>query len=118
MKSVRFQAQLLCVAAALVLAMAAGPVAAEHNYVPPKGVVPDAETAVHIAEAVLAPVYGHQVIESEKPFRATLKGETWTVEGSMHCERPGGGPHDCVGGVALVEVSRRDGRVTRITHGL
>ena len=92
--------------------------AAEHNYVPPNGVVPDAETAVVIAEAVLTPVYGRKQVGSEKPFKATLKGETWEVEGSLHCERLGGGPHDCVGGVALVDISKRDGRVTRITHGM
>jgi hypothetical protein len=89
-----------------------------HNYAPPNGLVPDEATAVIIAEAVLTPVYGQKQIRSEEPFHATLEGGTWKVRGSLHCERLGGGPHDCVGGVAEVDIAKRDGRVTRLTHSL
>lgn len=65
----------------------------------PKAVVPDSETAVKIAEAVLVPVYGKQTVESERPFKAKLKGEIWTVGGTLHCpDGHGGITTHCVGG--------------------
>ena len=80
------------------------------NYRPPKGVVPDANTAVRIAEAVLSPIYGADKIKREEPFRAISDGEVWHVRGDMHCDR-------CLGGVAEIEISKTDGRVLRIGHG-
>lgn len=88
-----------------------GPERAPHSYRPPQGVVPDGETAVRIAEAVLTPVYGAGRIEGERPFRAVLSGDVWHVSGPP----PGGG--SAVGGVAEVEIARVDGRILRITHG-
>ena len=67
-----------------------------HSYVPPNGAVPDGETAVAIAEAILIPIYGRDQILSERPFRAILKNEIWAVEGSL----PRG---FLLGGVAVVE---------------
>jgi hypothetical protein len=43
-------------------------VLAQAQYAPKDGFVPDAKTAVKIAEAVLIPVYGENKIESERPF--------------------------------------------------
>jgi NTF2 fold immunity protein len=80
------------------------------SYVPPKGYVPDADTAVKVAEAVLTPVYGKALIESEKPFRAELKDDVWTVSGTMHCE-------NCDGGVAVVKISKTDGHIVSMIHG-
>ena len=48
----------------------------KHGNWPAGGYVPDALTAVKIAEAVLVPVYGEQKIASERPFKAKLDGET------------------------------------------
>ena len=50
-----------------------------------EGFVPDKETATKIAEAILIPVYGKDSIEDEKPFTATLKGNTRTVRGTLRC---------------------------------
>ena len=50
-----------------------------------EGFVPDKETATKIAEAILIPVYGKDSIEDERPFTATLKGNTWTVGGTLRC---------------------------------
>jgi NTF2 fold immunity protein len=79
-----------------------------------KGCVPDAETAVKIAEAVLIPVYGQQQILSERPFKATLDRSTWTVEGSVPCNGPPGAP--CPGGAAIVKISKATGRIIHMTH--
>ena len=81
-----------------------------HSYVPANGYVPDAETAVQIAVAVWSPIYGRDKIEREKPYSAVLKGDVWTVVGSL----PSGHQR---GGVAEIEISKKDGRVLRVTHG-
>ena len=84
-----------------------------HSYVPDSGFVPNAATAVRIAEAVWIPIYGEAQIEKERPFTATLKNGVWTVIGSL--EAPPG--LEVVGGVALAEIARRDGRILRVGHG-
>ena len=87
----------------------AGSQQSQRGYVPPNGFVPDAATAAAVAEAVLIPVYGQRDIASERPFTARLRGEVWTVEGTL--------PHPVVGGVAVVQISRRDGRILHMMHG-
>jgi hypothetical protein len=85
---------------------------------PKRGYVPDSETAVKIAEAVLVPVYGKSQVESERPFRATLKNDVWTVSGTLHCPEGEGGTTTtiCHGGVAVVEISRTDARILSMVH--
>jgi len=62
-----------------------------HGYKPTDGFVPDSQTAVKIAEAVLIPVYGEKQIRSEEPFTAELKGAVWTVGGTLPCSDGKGG---------------------------
>jgi hypothetical protein len=47
--------------------------------------VPDAETAVKLAEPLLVKTYGKRQIESEKPLKARLTGDTWIVTGTLWC---------------------------------
>lgn len=87
------------------------------GYKPPSGFVPDSKTAVAIAEAVLMPVYGKEHIESERPFVATMKMDVWTVTGTLHCADGKGGLTVCLGGVAVVRISKSDGRILYMLHG-
>ncbi|WP_375417235.1 YbbC/YhhH family protein [uncultured Hymenobacter sp.] len=82
---------------------------AKPSYTPKGGIVPDAATAIRIAEAVWLPIYGKRVLD-EKPFQARLiNKEVWVVEGTL--------AKGLEGGVAYIEISRRDGRVLEVTHG-
>jgi NTF2 fold immunity protein len=82
---------------------------ASPSFMPSGGFVPDAATAKRIAEAVWLPIYGKKVL-SEKPYQATLNSKgVWVVEGSL--------PKDMDGGVAYIEISKRDGRILEVTHG-
>src|SRR5262245_30141700 len=81
----------------------------QHNVKPAAGYVPDQQTAIRIAVAIWEPIYGHEQIERQKPYRATLKDGVWVVEGSL--------PKGWVGGVALAEISKKDGRILRVSHG-
>jgi Clp amino terminal domain, pathogenicity island component/NTF2 fold immunity protein len=58
-----------------------------HDPVLPKsGVVPDAETAKRIAEAVWIPQYGADTVASQAPAQAELKFNVWIVAGSSSAE--------------------------------
>ncbi len=79
------------------------------NYQPKDGYVPDAATAIAIAQAVWGPIYGKEHITHEKPFKATLHNGVWRVEGSL--------PKGYLGGVAVAEISKKDGRILGVIHG-
>jgi len=90
---------------------------AEAQSPPPKeGFVPDSTTAVKIAEAVLIPVYGRDKIEGERPFKAVLENDVWTVTGTLHCPGDNGDSTRCVGGTAEVKLLKTDGWILRMMH--
>jgi NTF2 fold immunity protein len=76
---------------------------------PKDGYVPDADTAIKIAVAAWEPVYGKDHIAAEKPYRAHLVNGVWTVEGSL--------TNGWVGGVAIAEITKQDGKIIRVSHG-
>ena len=76
---------------------------------PKNGFVPDAESAVRIAEAVWIPIYGKESIERQRPFEARLQDGVWHVAGSL--------PKGIKGGVALAEIQKTDEKILRVTHG-
>jgi hypothetical protein len=112
-KGGRMKTLTACSCALIIVTFALG-----QGYKPPSGYVPDSATAVRIAEAVLVPIYGKEHIESERPFTATLKGDIWTVEGTLRCsDGKGGTTTECVGGVAVVKISKIDARILYMMHG-
>ncbi|MGH9424378.1 MAG: YbbC/YhhH family protein [Thermoanaerobaculia bacterium] len=95
---------------AILLTVLASSTLAADSSAPASGIVPNAETAIRIAEAVWIPIYGEKLIESEKPFKATLRGDVWIVTGADL-------PEGSLGGVAEAHISKRDGCILRVTHG-
>lgn len=81
------------------------------SFKPKEGFVPNAETAVKIAETVLIPVYGEKQIVSERPFKAMLEGDVWKVAGTLYC----GAPY-CNGGTAEVRISKTSGQILHMIH--
>ena len=79
------------------------------GYKPKDGFVPDQKTAIAVAEAVLAPIYGEQKVVAERPFTARLDGGVWTVSGSL--------PAGFVGGVAEIKIRKSDASVVFVLHG-
>jgi hypothetical protein len=84
-------------------------VAATHSHVPKNGFVPDKETAIRVAEAILVPIYGEKQVAAERPFSADLKGDVWIVSGHL--------PEGWVGGVAEVSISKRTCEIISVSHG-
>jgi hypothetical protein len=86
-----------------------------HSYRPPKGMVPDEQTAKLIAEAILVPIYGRRQIEEQKPFSVRLENNVWQVWGSFpKPERP---DEVVVGGVAEIWIAKKNGAIIKVTHG-
>ncbi|MDD4969563.1 MAG: NTF2 fold immunity protein [Paludibacter sp.] len=81
---------------------------AQSGYIPKDGFVPDKITAIRIAIAVWLPIYG-DAIYKEKPFDAVLKNGIWIVEGSL--------PKGFLGGVAVIKIQKKDGKVLSVFHG-
>lgn len=81
----------------------------KHNFVPENGYVPDENTAIRIAVAVWSSIYGEKRVQAKKPFKAKLNKGVWFVEGSL--------PKGWRGGVPEAEITKRDGRILRISHG-
>lgn len=105
MKTVRVVMLLLCAIAIIAVSVAGE---TKHNVGPKDSLVPNAETAIKIAEAVWLPIYGDAILK-KKPFKAHLTGDVWIVEGTL--------PAESVGGVPIAEISKKDGKIVRIRHG-
>lgn len=76
---------------------------------PTNGFVPDEATAVRIGEAVAIAQYGEKTIATERPFKARLKQDVWTVKGTLH-------PQGAFGGTAIIKIAKADGRVLFLMH--
>ena len=77
-----------------------------------RGLVPDKETAVKIAESIWYPIYGSHIY-TELPFEADLEGDSvWTVHGTF--------PHGegWVGGCAKIRIRKKDASITYVIHEL
>jgi NTF2 fold immunity protein len=73
------------------------------------GYVPDEMTARKIAEAILLPIYGDEVL-NEKPYKVRLVGDSlWIVEGTLN--------QSMLGGVAYIEIRKSDCKIVKVTHG-
>jgi hypothetical protein len=105
MKTLRVVLPLMCAIAFVAVSVAGEP---KHNVNSKDGLVPNAETAIKIAEAVWLPIYGDGIFK-KKPFKAHLAGDVWVVEGTL--------PAEMVGGVPVAEISKKDGKILRVSHG-
>jgi hypothetical protein len=89
---------------------------------PEKGVLPDDNTAISVAKAILLPIYHHGILDREEPFAASLDGGAWTVTGTapkfipQRVEKTTEGTRVTVfseEGPLQVLLSKKDGRVLR-----
>jgi len=76
---------------------------------PAAGFVPDEKTAIKISEAVAIALWGEKQIAAERPFKARLRGNVWTIMGTLH---PEGSP----GGTAVIKLNRATGAVVFAIH--
>ena len=75
----------------------------------PKGLVPDAKTAVIIATAILNPIWGEQELNNQKPFDVVLlNGKIWSVNGKSPDKK---GFH---GSTIYILIRKSDGKVLKM----
>lgn len=79
---------------------------------PKDGVLLNKDAAIKVAEILLVQIYGEQVL-SQRPFQAKPVEGYWIIDGTFHCPK---GDH-CLGGVAHIEMSQKDGQVRNVIHG-
>lgn len=70
--------------------------------------VPNEETAIKVAEAILYPIYGEKIYK-QKPFVVVLNNDVWIIKGSL--------PKGMLGGVAYIEIQKSDCKILKVTHG-
>lgn len=70
--------------------------------------VPNKETAEKVAEAIWLPIYGEKVY-GQKPYDVSLSNGVWIVKGTL--------PKGMRGGVAYIEINKKDCRVLKVIHG-
>ncbi len=76
------------------------------NVIPVDGRVPNEETAIRIAVAVLLPIYGKRTYEF-RPFTVKLENDSiWNVESSI--------PRKALFGYYYVEIQKKDGKILRV----
>jgi hypothetical protein len=78
--------------------------------VPPDGFVPDADTAEKISEVILVRFFGETETNMEKPLTVTLEDGVWIVKGTM--------PPNLLGGIAELHISKKDGAILFMSHGM
>ncbi|HEY4800867.1 MAG TPA: NTF2 fold immunity protein [Bacteroidia bacterium] len=71
-------------------------------------IITDKKTAIAIGETILFKVYGQTQIEEEKPYEVMFIDGYYILEGTIH---------DRLGGVFLLILQAKDGRVLRLSHG-
>jgi hypothetical protein len=81
--------------------------------------LPDSRTAVRVGYVLLSRRFGKQAIDRELPLRVGLDGNVWKVRGRIEKSRGirGNTLHVVLGGIAEIDLDRRDGRVLRLEHG-
>jgi hypothetical protein len=73
---------------------------------PTRDLVPDGDTAIAIAYALIKAHYGEEELKGELPLTATLSNGVWIVKGTL--------PKGWVGGVAVVKISKADARIHQL----
>jgi hypothetical protein len=73
---------------------------------PKRGYVSDEKTAIAIAKAVWAPVFGQDQIEAQKPITAKLQDGVWIVQGHNPVPYP-----ECT---FVAHISQDDGRILEV----
>jgi hypothetical protein len=76
-------------------------------------VIPDKETAVKVAEALLFPVYGESQIKSERPYEVCFVDGYWVING--HQSR-GEAVAASVGGPFVIIINAINAQVVQLTH--
>lgn len=80
----------------------------DKGYFPKDGLVPTAEVAFQLSEYLLINLFGKETIEEQKPFSVNLENDIWLIEGTLE--------EGYKGGVAYIEIRKKNGEILKVTH--
>ncbi len=67
----------------------------------------DRNSTIKIAEIILCHIYGEKVL-NQRPWNVKEKDESFIIEGRL--------PENMAGGTAIIEISKKNGRVLNYSH--
>ncbi len=79
----------------------------ELNYSPKP--INDPKSAVNIAEDILFNTYGKKNIERQRPYNLVFQDSYWIINGTKN--------KDEFGGVFLIILNSKNGKIIKLTHG-
>jgi len=71
--------------------------------------IPDSKSAVNIAEKILFEVYGKEEIKEQRPYNVVFQDDYWIINGTQ--AKP------AIGGVFLIIINSKDGKIIELIHG-
>ena len=71
--------------------------------------IPDTRSAVNIAEKILFKVYGNEEIKKQRPYNVVFQTNYWIINGTMSKTE--------IGGVFLIILNSKDGKILKLIHG-
>ncbi|WP_312082864.1 NTF2 fold immunity protein [Epilithonimonas hominis] len=69
----------------------------------------DAKSAVNIAEKILFQVYGKDHIKKQRPYNLVFQNDYWILNGTR--------PEPIIGGVFLIIMNSKNGKIVELIHG-
>ncbi len=81
----------------------------QQGYIPKDGFVPNAETAIKIAEAVWLPIYGDNIYDKKQFVAKLIDSTIWIVSGTLQEERS-------LGGIPYIKIQKKDGKILIVEH--
>lgn len=79
-------------------------------YNKPKGIIPNPDVAVYIAEKILIPTYDSVSIITQRPYKVKLLNKyIWCIRGQKNSNSEGG--------TFSILINKNDGRIISISHG-
>jgi len=71
--------------------------------------IPDSKSAVNVAEKILFEVYGKDEIIEQRPYNLVYQNGYWILNGTR--------PEPIIGGVFLIIMNSKDGKIIELIHG-
>ncbi|MBO6200749.1 MAG: hypothetical protein J6N74_03915 [Chryseobacterium sp.] len=71
--------------------------------------IPDSKSAIIVAEKILFKVYGKEEIKKQRPYNVVFQSNYWIINGTMSKTE--------IGGVFLIILNSKDGKILELIHG-
>ncbi|MDQ0594480.1 hypothetical protein QFZ37_002849 [Chryseobacterium ginsenosidimutans] len=82
----------------------------EHNVIQPNNIIIETpEIVIRVVEPILFGTYGEKNITKQRPYKVSDLKDYYVVEGTL--------AYNSFGGTFLIIISKKNGKILKITHG-